>query len=129
MGRGWGKARGGMVSEPVRCHLAQLRKGHVERFGAQLDNAPDAGRLGGTGVVDIPERSFFGDQMYGPREIARVNIGLLGSPASLERKFRPCEAANDGLRNDAVEQLARTVCVRRADHVHGELEKLVNRSE
>src|SRR5258708_22719571 len=67
--------------------------------------------------------------MYGPREIARVNIGLLGSPASLERKFRPCEAANDGLRNDAVEQLARTVCVRRADHVHGELEKLVNRSE
>src|SRR5258708_39136679 len=108
MGRGWGKARGGMVSEPVRCHLAQLRKGHVERFGAQLDHAPDAGRLGGAGVVDIPERRFFGGQMYGPREIAGVNIGLLGPRAPLGATVRPWVAANDGARYDAGERAAPT---------------------
>src|SRR6266852_9500480 len=62
----------GILPKSVRRHLAQLLEGHAERFGAQLDHAPDAGRLGRTRIVDLPDGAFLCHQMYGSREIARV---------------------------------------------------------
>src|SRR6266568_4717914 len=115
----------GILPKSVGRHLAQLLEGHAERLGAQLDHAPDAGRLSRARIVDFPNGAFLGHQMYGSREIARVNVRLLCSSTALQGTLRPGQAANDRLRNDAMKQLTRTIGVRRADHVHRELQKLV----
>ena len=113
----------------VAGHLAELLERHFQGLRHQFDDTADRCRLLRAGIVDGSKWRLFRHHVNRAREIAIVDVRFLGAAAAVQRQFAPGEAAYDGLRNDAMELLPRSVRVRRADDIHGKFQETIDRHE